>query len=267
LAKPDYYSAGQTLNVSLEGLNQSLTAYDRTALLAGVSLSRPLSAHVALTYGPAFEEESVRQEGVSRNYVLLQFPVTLAYDTADSVLEPTRGINASLTLTPTEPAIGDQHPFLIFEGLASTYMAVERDARGIIAIRGQLGSIQGATQFGVPPDQRFYAGGSGTVRGYTYQTIGPLFPDDNPEGGLAFDALNVEFRQHITKTIGIVPFIDAGQVAATSAPFTGTLRVGAGLGARYYTGIGPIRLDIAFPLTRVAGSGAFALYIGLGEAF
>ncbi len=120
--------------------------------------------------------------------MLLQFPVSLAYVTTNSALEPTRGVNASVTLTPTEPAFGGASAFLIAQAVAATYIAVERDARGIIALRGQVASIQGTTQFDVPPDQRFYAGGSGTVRGYTYQTIGPLFPDDIPEGGLAMDA-------------------------------------------------------------------------------
>ena len=265
--KPDDALRGQNLNLTLEGLNQSLTAYSRTAIIAGASLSRPLSQHIALTYGVQLEQEKVQQEQVTRNYTLLQLPVTLAYNTADSLLEPTKGVNASMTITPTEPLTGDHKPFLIAQGSAATYLPVEHDARGILALRGQIGSIQGVSQFGVPPDQRFYAGGSGSVRGYTYQTIGPLFPDDNPEGGLAYDAASFEFRQHIGKNFGIVPFIDAGQVSAASAPFTGTLRVGFGLGARYYTSIGPIRLDIAFPATRIAGDGAFALYIGLGEAF
>jgi translocation and assembly module TamA len=267
-AKPDYYARGQTLSVIGEGLNQSLTAYDRTALLAGVTLSRPITPHISISYGPSFTTETVSQQGMSQDFVLLQFPVTLAYNTTDSLLEPTRGINASATLTPTEPVVGSGRPFLIAQGSASTYLAVERNARGIIAFRGQVGSIQGGvSQFQVPPDLRFYAGGSGTIRGYTYQTVGPLFPDDTPEGGLAMDAASIEFRQHVGKSFGIVPFVDAGQVSATSAPFTGTLRVGVGLGVRYYTGIGPIRVDVAFPMTRVAGSGAFALYIGLGEAF
>ncbi len=267
LAKPDYYARGQTLSLSVEGLKESLTAYNRTALLLGASLSRPITSHTAITYGPAFTSEQVEQEGVSRTYVLLQFPIAFTYNNTGSLLEPTHGINAGISLTPSVAVVGGTNPFIILQARAATYIPVEADGRGIVAIRIIAGSIQGATTFQLPPDQRFYAGGSGTVRGYTYQTIGPLFADDVPQGGAAMDAVNLEFRQHVWGNIGVVPFVDAGQVSSSSAPFTGTIRVGAGLGLRYYTGIGPIRFDVAFPLTRVAGSGSFALYVGLGEAF
>lgn len=266
-AKPDYYGRGQTLTLSVEGLREFLTAYNRTALLLGANLSRPITAHTAITYGPSFTSEQVEQEGTSRAYVLLQFPINFTYNDTDSLLEPTHGINAGITLTPSLPVAGSSQPFLILQGQVATYIPVESQGRGIVAVRLIAGSILGASTFQVPPDQRFYAGGSGTVRGYTYQTIGPLFADDTPEGGSAMDAVNLEFRQHVWGNIGVVPFVDAGQVSRTSAPFTGTIRVGAGLGLRYYTGIGPIRFDVAFPLTRTAGSGAFALYVGLGEAF
>jgi translocation and assembly module TamA len=266
-AKPDYRAVGQTATLTLEGLQESVTAYDRTAVLADGVLSRPLTAQISLGYGLGFVQESVTQEGVARRYVLAQLPLDLTYDTADSALEPTKGVNASLSLTPTKPVAGAGSMFVIAQAYAATYIALERNAFGILALRGQVASIQGASQFQVPADQRFYAGGTSTVRGYTYQTVGPLFPDDTPQGGLALDAASIEFRQHITKSIGIVPFVDAGQVSASSAPFEGTLSVGAGVGLRYYTGIGPIRADFAVPLKRTPGSGAFALYIGLGEAF
>lgn len=267
-AKPDYYARGQTLSLSAEALKESLNAYSRTGILLGASLARPITKNTTITYGPSFISERVDQEGTSRTYVLVQFPVNFTWNTTNSLLEPTRGHMLGLTITPTYPIVGNQHdPFVILLGTGSTYIPVERKAWGVIAIHGVVGSIQGTSQFGVPPDQRFYAGGSGTVRGYSYQTVGPLFPDDKPEGGLALDAINFEFRQHITKTIGIVPFIDAAQVNAGSAPFKGTVRVGYGLGFRYYTSIGPIRADLAFPAKRTPGSGAFALYLGLGEAF
>ncbi len=266
-AKPDYFARGQVLSLSVEGLRQSLIAYDRTAILLGATLSRPVTAHLSIIYGPAFTSERVAQEGVSSTYVLLQFPIGFTYGTADSLLEPTRGVNASLTLTPSAEVVGGTHGFIIVQGQAATYFPVEQDGRGVVAVRLMAGSVMGAVPGQLPPDQRFYAGGSGTVRGYTYQTIGPLFADDTPRGGGAMDAINLEFRQHVWGHFGVVPFIDAGQVGTSSAPFTGTLRVGAGLGVRYYTGIGPIRLDVALPLTRTPGSGAFALYVGLGEAF
>jgi translocation and assembly module TamA len=265
--KPDYYARGQSLTLSAEGVREFLTAYDRTAFLLGGALSRPITPHLTFSYGLGFVTEQVTQEGVETNYVLAQLPITLNFDNTNNLFEPTRGERINVSLTPTKPVVGGAGAFLIAQVSGSTYIAVEHDARGVLALRALLGSIQGASQFQVPPDQRFYAGGSGTVRGYTYQTIGPLFPDDNPEGGTAIDAATIEFRQRIGKSFGIVPFVDAGQVSAGSAPFSGTLRVGVGLGARYYTGIGPIRLDVAVPLERTPGSDSFALYIGLGEAF
>jgi translocation and assembly module TamA len=266
-AKPDFYARGQTLTATVEGVREFLTAYSRTALLANAIISRPITPHLTFSYGLGFVAESIKQEEVGRNYVLAQLPITLTYDTTDSALEPTKGWRANANLTPTKPIVGESGIFVIAQTSASTYIAVEPEARGILALRALVGSIQGASQFQVPPDERFYAGGSATVRGYTYQTVGPLFPDDIPEGGAAIDAATIEFRQRVFKNFGIVPFIDAGQVNAGSAPFQGNLSAGAGLGARYYTSIGPIRVDVAVPLKRTPGSGSFALYIGLGEAF
>lgn len=266
-AKPDFYARGQVLSLSVEGLKELLTAYDRTALLLGASLARPVTDHISISFGPAFSSERVAQQGINRTYLLLQFPVSVTYNNTGNLLEPTHGVNAGIGLTPSAGIVGETHPFVILQGRAAAYVPVEDEARGVVAVRIMAGSVLGATPFQLPPDQRFYAGGSGTVRGYGYQTIGPLFPDDTPEGGAAMDAVNLEFRQHVWGNFGLVPFVDGGQVSSSSRPFTGRLRIGAGLGLRYYTGIGPIRFDVAFPVTRTAGSGAFALYVGLGEAF
>ena len=121
--------------------------------------------------------------------------------------------------------------------------------------------------FELPPDQRLYAGGSSTVRGYKYQGVGPLFADGNPIGGTSLDAATIEFRQRLFRSFGLVGFADAGQVSEHSGPFQDTLRVGAGVGARYFTSIGPIRLDFAVPLNKPPGGDSFELYIGLGETF
>jgi translocation and assembly module TamA len=119
----------------------------------------------------------------------------------------------------------------------------------------------------VPADKRLYAGGSDTVRGYKYQTVGPVFPDNQPQGGTSMVAGTVELRQRIGKQFGAVAFVDAGQVSASGWSFDGPWGIGAGLGARYYTSIGPIRLDLAVPVNKLPDSGSFQVYIGIGQAF
>ena len=131
------------------------------------------------------------------------------------------------------------------------------DGRSILALRGLVGQVSGAGVFGLPPDQRFYAGGSSTVRGYRYQTLGPQFPDRIPTGGTAISTGTVELRQRILGSYGVVGFVDVGQVSANGAPFTSNWHAGAGLGARYYTPIGPIRLDVAVPLNKLPGGDSF----------
>src|SRR4029077_14412119 len=128
----------------------------------------------------------------------------------------------------------------------------------------------GATEFALPPDQRFYAGGSGTIRGYRYQSVGPIFAHGNPVGGTAINAGTAEYRHRIGTNFGTAVFLDAGNVSKNLNPLKGELKFGAGAGLRYYTPIGPIRLDIAVPIQRRSGQNPddpFEIYIGLGQAF
>ena len=143
--------------------------------------------------------------------------------------------------------------FIIAQLTGSTYLDVFNDGRSVVALRGLVGKVSGVGVFGLPPDQRFYAGGSGTVRGYRYQTLGPQFPDRKPTGGTAISTGTLELRQRILGSYGIVGFVDVGQVSSNGAPFTSNWHAGAGIGARYYTSIGPIRLDVAVPLNKLPG--------------
>ncbi len=157
--------------------------------------------------------------------------------------------------TPTYSIGSPSATFVIMQLSGSTYFDVFNDGRSIIAVRGLVGEASGVGVFGLPPDQRFYAGGSSTVRGYRFQTLGPQFPDEKPTGGTAISTGTIEFRQRILGNYGVVGFIDAGQVTSNGAPFSGSWHEGAGIGARYYTSIGPIRLDFAVPVEQAAGRG------------
>jgi translocation and assembly module TamA len=226
-----------------------------------------LSPHWTGSLGLSGEQESILQEGETNHYNLVGIPASLKYDSTSNLLDPTEGIRAALLLTPTESIGTPSATFLLAQISASTYLDLFDDGRSVVALRGLVGQAAGVNVFGIPPDQRFYAGGSATVRGYRYQTLGPQFPDEKPTGGTAISTGTVELRQRILQSYGVVGFVDVGQVSSHGAPFSDNWHAGAGVGARYYTPIGPIRLDIAVPLNKLPGGDTFELYIGIGQAF
>nr|WP_255726744.1 autotransporter assembly complex family protein [Microvirga sp. ACRRW] len=202
------------------------------------------------------------------DYTLVGLPLSVTYDSTDNVLDPTRGVKLLASVTPYPEFLGSTVPMTIAKGTASTYWALDEEARYVLAGRLGLGSIVGSDLDEIPANRRFYAGGGGSVRGFGYRTLSPKFLDE-PIGGRSLLEASVEARIKITDTIGIVPFVDAGTAFESSYPdFDDTIRVSAGLGLRYYTAIGPIRLDIAQPIRREPGDDrSFAVYVGIGQAF
>ena len=204
------------------------------------------------------------------DYRLIGVPVSVAYDSTDNLLDPTTGFRATASVTPYAGFLGSDPEILVAKAQGSTYYALDDEARYILAGRVGFGSISGASLADIPANIRFFAGGGGSVRGFPYRTLGPRGPFDLPVGGRSLFEASAEARIKITDTIGIVPFLDAGTAFAGTLPdFEERLRYAAGLGLRYYTGIGPIRVDVAFPLDRIKGNHErpVALYISLGQAF
>ena len=268
--QPDWQRRDQSLTYNAAYLKENLYAYSRKAELAGVSLSRKLTDQWSATLGVSGVQERVTQEGASQSYSLIGIPLGLTYDSTgpDGLFNPTHGIKGKLTVTPTAPFGGGSSFFTLIQLSASTYFNLAAtEGRSVIAVRGTVGSAQGASTFQLPPDQRFYAGGSATVRGYRFQSVGPLFADQRPTGGSSVTTATVEYRQRFGESLGAVAFVDTGEVGTSSAPFTGKLFTGVGVGARYYTSIGPIRLDVAVPLDKRRKDELLEAYIGLGQAF
>jgi translocation and assembly module TamA len=119
----------------------------------------------------------------------------------------------------------------------------------------------------IPPTRRFYAGGGGSVRGYSYQEISPYNAANEATGGRSYVVSSLEARVKITDTIGLVPFVDAGVVSSNLAPDFSDIRAGAGIGIRYATPFGPLRLDVAMPLQKYEGGSSFGIYAGIGQSF
>jgi translocation and assembly module TamA len=268
--KPAFRRRDQVWELGVNAVKQDLDAYKQTAQSVATSLRREFSPQWAGSLGLTVTLDDVSQQGVSRIYQLIALPLSAAYNSTgitNPLLDATRGIRASFIATPTQAFGADSLTFAILQASGSTYFDLSGNGRSVLALRGIVGSVLGASTFDLPPDQRLYAGGSGTVRGYRYQSIGPLFPDGDPIGGTAMNAASIEFRQRLFTSWGVVAFVDAGQASDEAVPFTGTLRVGAGLGLRYYTPIGVVRADFAVPLNRPPDGDSFGIYISLGQAF
>jgi len=276
LQKPDFPGRRQTFDVRVEGVRQLFYSYRQTAILLRGGITRPIGRLWNVSYGLSAEQEKIEQFGTTNDYTILGVPLGGTLDTTHTPtpIDPaTHGVRVSLNATPSVSLGGGTSFFTILQASASTYfdlanLGISRKGRSVIAVRGIVASVQGASTFAIPPDQRLYAGGSATVRGFRYQGVGPQFAGTKyAVGGTSMDAGSVEFRQRFLKSFGAAAFLDAGQVGTGSRPGQGTLRVGTGAGVRYYTPIGPVRLDVAVPINRPDRGDKWELYIGLGETF
>ncbi len=280
LVKPEFGDREQSLQFAVTAVKQSLVAYDQTALTTGATLVRKLSTEWTANIGVTAAHELIVQppgSALQRRYTLIELPIGLNYDStnlASPLQDPRRGMRDSLTVTPTRSIGPPSANFVITQLKLAGYLDLHRfgwtrPGRSVLAARALAGLAQGAGEFSLPPDQRFYGGGSGTIRGFRYQGVGPVFPNTTtPVGGTAIIAGSLEFRQRFGKNWGAAVFADAGQVSASLKPLPSVLRVGIGAGLRYYTPIGPIRIDFALPAKRYSpNDDPYEIYVGLGQAF
>lgn len=216
-------------------------------------------------------EGEVGQSSDSRGqvtYSLLGLPLGLTYDSTDKPLDPSRGFRITATAAPYLGFKDAPRRFGTARITGSTYVALDEDGWTVLAGRLSLGTILGGDLDQIPSSRRFYAGGGGSVRGFSYKSLGPKDALGRATGGLSIVEASAEARIRLTETIGIVPFVDAG-TAFSGRNFNGgeRLRFAVGLGLRYFTPIGPIRLDLATPLQRTRKERPVALYVSIGQAF
>lgn len=266
--KPGVYTPDTDFSTSIFGDREVLEAYTRTAVTATAGFTHlfneELSAKAFLTGGRArFEDDEFGR----RDFTTIGLSTSLAYDSRDNPADATEGYFIEATA----------HPFYEFEygnaafkatAEARAYYGFGRDNRFVLAGRLKLGTLTGPSIAELPPDMLFFAGGGGSVRGYGYRNIGVPTGGGNVIGGRSLAEASAEARVRVTNSIGVVGFVDAGYVGEDTIPsFSEDVRVGAGLGLRYLTGLGPIRLDVAVPLDRRAGDPSVGVYVGIGQAF
>ncbi len=236
--------------------------------LASAQIRHRFSDTFSAQFGIAGEVGTTSDSLGVVDYRLFGIPASITYDSTDRPLDPTKGIKATAAVTAYPEFFGSSVGIIESKAQASTYFAFDDEARYILAGRVGVGSVSGASLADIPSTHRFYAGGGGSVRGYRYRSLSPLGPTGQVIGGRSLFEASLEARIKITDTIGLVPFFDMGTAFESAYPdFKEQLRYAAGLGFRYYTAVGPIRIDIATPLNPRDGDDRWALYIGIGQAF
>lgn len=257
----------QTLNITAEVANEQRDAFDSRRVGSRAWVERDLSETVKLSYGTALRLDRVTQQDQTDTFSLLSFPLSLRVDRSNDLLNPTRGYRIQAHAEPFVDIGGGGGYFLKTELGASHYWPMDEEDRLVIATRGRLGSILGASREKIPANERFYSGGGSSLRGYGFLTVSPLEGED-PIGGRSVLEASIEIRRAITNAIGVVAFVDAGAAYDSEYPDFGERpRIGTGLGVRYFSPIGPLRFDVGIPVNKRGIDRGYELYLSIGQAF
>ena len=264
----------RTVELGISALHSDFEAYEAfTGKLAGrISYDSTPIWQKRLTYSYGFEILGTNEQDFNfttgerdrRTFYVAALPGQVTFDTTDSLLDPTQGFRLSAKLSP-EASLGSGTQ-IYGRGLLEGTAYFQVDDGIIIAGRTRVGSIAGADRELIAPSRRYYAGGGGSVRGFGYQELGPKDTEDRPIGGRSLVEAAAEVRYRFGD-YGIVGFVDAGQVYTSSTPGFDNLRYGVGIGGRFYTNFGPLRVDVATPINRQPGESRVSVYISIGQAF
>ena len=268
LRRYDTIFEGHTLLATLEVAHEDVDGqiYESAALIG--TLETDIYDKIVGRYGASVE--FVRDEGLTDggDYALIGVRGEVSFDNSNDLLDPTEGYRVTLRALPYLGYNGDLRNFVILEALGSAYLPLDRQKEFVLAGRARLGSVLGERRDDIPLPKRFFAGGGGSIRGYSYKRAGPVNIDDEPVGGASVVELNAEARWRINEDFGAVAFVDGGGAFEGAMPGDGgDWYIGAGLGVRYYSPIGPVRLDVAMPINAREGEPGVQIYISIGQAF
>ena len=271
---PHFFGFNRSLVTGILAERKNTDAFEELNLNANAYLknkhTKIITSSIGVTAGIS-EVKDESDENKTQTFGLVSFPGMLSIDTRDKPLDSHKGIFSQIQIEPFTDLLGNSSPFLRLNFSNSIYFALYQDSiiDPVLAFRTNIGSIFGHKTDDIPAPKRYYAGGGNSIRGYEFQRVGP-FKDGDPAGGRSLIELSSELRVKITNTIGIVSFVDAGNVYSQSVPEFNAkgLSVGVGAGLRYYTDFGPIRFDIATPLNNYDNNRKrIQFYVSLGQAF
>ncbi|WP_417583226.1 autotransporter assembly complex protein TamA [Pelagibacterium sp.] len=266
--KPGIYTPETDLVASISADRSVLPLYTETSVQGRLGIDQLFSDEISGGVGLQFQHSYFENDATfgNRNFTTAGLYGRGVFDSRDSDLDPTEGFYLEANVDPLyEFEYENFMARATLEGRA--YFAFDDEANYILAARIRAGAVAGPTLNEIPPDLLFFAGGGGSVRGYAYRSIGVDDGMGNVTGGRYLLEASVEGRVRFNDQFGAVAFVDGGYVAADTFPGLEQLRLGAGVGIRYYTALGPLRLDVALPLNKSPGDPDYALYVGIGQSF
>lgn len=274
IAFPHWRTPRRTLTLGANVFANQTDAYDDAGVSARVDVTRRYGRNVYRssyqTYGVLLDYTETEDHPLDRRVALTTLTLlgALSRDRSDDPLDPHHGWKAEIRGEPTT-SVGDGRTILYLQATAqgSGYLAFGRQEHSVFALRVRLGTVTGASLNDIPAARRLYAGGGGSVRGYSFQGVGPRQIDNTPQGGLSLFETSLELRQRITQKWGAAAFVDVGSVGDNPTPDFTHVSTGVGVGVRYNLGFGPIRADLAFPLNRRPGDPAYQIYVSIGQSF
>lgn len=266
-SKPGAFGPASTFNASLKASIVDPDAYKAFTTTAAAGVAVELSDRDTVSAGGELMWSDVEDAFGKNKYLTASIPIEYVRDTRDDKLNPTEGYRLLINAKPSYETYRGTF-FSSFEGAITGYQALGAEDRVVLAGKVAGGTIIGGDKLSdIPATRRFFLGGGGTVRGYGYQEISPRNGKDELLGGRSYVAASAEVRIGVTETIGVVPFIDVGTVSTDEVPDFNDIRAGAGVGLRYATPFGPLRLDVAVPLNKYPGGTSFGVYAGIGQSF
>jgi translocation and assembly module TamA len=274
LSLPHWLRPAQTLTLGSEAYRERTDAYDQNGVGVRADVQRRYGKTSYVSVG-ASADYSQTEELTVRTLTPLGSDIgtfalhgNVYLDRSDDALDPKRGWRLSALADPTFLTGHGTLGYLRLQTQLTGYLPLDRNARTVIAARTRVGTIllDGSVE-NIPAPQRFYAGGGGSVRGFAYQAVGPRLEDGTPEGGLSLFEGSLEVRQRLKGRWGVVAFVDAGDVGLERYPEFKDLSVGAGVGVRYILPFGPIRFDVATPVSNRRGGSPIQIYVSIGQSF
>ena len=264
--KPGIFTPDTDLVAAVSAERTIYPTFTETSAAGRLGLTHIFSDQITFEGGAQFEINRFDDVFGTRDFKTIGLYAGATLDFRDDSVDPTEGWFAQVNLEPFyELNYGNAAAKLTAEG--RTYFGFGEEDAFVLAGRLKGGLVVGPSLAEIPPDKLLFAGGGGSVRGYGYKSIGVDDGTGTVTGGRYLLEASLEARVKVTDDIGVVGFVDGGYVAADVFPALTDLRVGAGVGVRYYTGLGPLRADIAIPLNKRPGDPDYALYVGIGQAF